>query len=144
MKERATVVKIGGKIAVVQILKSPQCDSCKACAFRNGKSTVRMKAKNELGAEAGDEGIVSCAKDHRLLASFLAYILPVLFAGLGVLVGFFAFENEAYIALLSVGMLALGFGAVVVFDRALSKTKGFGMEITEIINTENEEEQNNG
>ena len=144
MKERATVVKANGKIATVQIIKTPQCETCKACAFRNGKSTVKIKAKNEVGADVGDEVIVCCEKDNRALASFLVYIVPVLFAGAGAVIGFFTFQKEVYTVLLCLGMLVLGFAAVVLFDRLLSKSKGFGMEILQIINTEQEEDNNHG
>jgi len=84
MRERATVVKAAGKIATVRIVKNPQCESCRACAFKNGKSTVNVKAKNEIGATVGDSVTIACEKDNRTLASFLVYIVPVLFAGLGV------------------------------------------------------------
>ena len=141
MRERATVVKAAGKIATVRIVKNPQCD---ACAFKNGKSTVNVKAKNEIGAAVGDSVTVACEKDNRTLASFLVYIVPVLFAGLGVLIGFFVFEKEVYTVLLCLGMLAAGFAAVVIFDRILSKSKGFGMEVVEIINTEQQEDNHNG
>lgn len=144
MRERATVVKAAGKIATVRIVKNPQCESCRACAFKNGKSTVNVKAKNEIGATVGDSVTVACEKDNRTLASFLVYIVPVLFAGLGVLIGFFVFEKEVYTVLLCLGMLAAGFAAVVIFDRILSKSKGFGMEVVEIINTEQQEDNHNG
>ena len=45
MKELATVVNTAGKIATVQIEKKPECDSCKMCAFRNGKSRVKVRAR---------------------------------------------------------------------------------------------------
>ena len=64
MKEKATVIKTTGKIATVQIIKSPQCESCKACAFKNGKSTVKVKAKNDLEAKSGDEVYIACEKDN--------------------------------------------------------------------------------
>lgn len=143
MKERATVVKVTGKIASVRIVKNPQCESCKACAFKNGKSTVKIKAKNEIGAKVGDEVVVSCERDNRTLASFLVYIVPVLFAGIGALIGYFSFKKEIFIVLLCLGTMAAGFALVVVFDRILSKTKGFGMEVVEIINTDKQEEQQN-
>lgn len=83
MKERAIVVKTAGKTALLRIEKHPECESCKVCAFRSGKSTVKVKAKNTVGAKAGDEVIVQAEKDNRLLASFIVYIIPVLLAGRG-------------------------------------------------------------
>ena len=114
MKETAIVVKTAGKIAVVRVEKRPECDGCKACAFRNGKSTVKVRAYNRAGAKAGDRVSVACEKDNRALASFIVYIVPVLLAG-----------------------AALGFCAVFALDKLLARTRGFGMEVTEILhNTE--------
>lgn len=62
MRERATVVKAAGKIATVRIVKNPQCESCRACAFKNGKSTVNVKAKNEIGAAVGDSVTVAAKR----------------------------------------------------------------------------------
>ena len=81
MTERAVVVKTAGRIAVLQIEKKPECDSCKVCAFKAGKSRVKVKALNTAGARAGDEVIVKAEKDNRALASFIVYIIPVLLAG---------------------------------------------------------------
>ena len=94
MKELATVVNTAGKIATVQIEKKPECDSCKMCAFRNGKSRVKVRALNAVGAKPGDTVLVKAEKDNRLLASFIVYIVPVLLAGAGLLVGCFGFVEE--------------------------------------------------
>lgn len=133
MREHATVIKTSGKIATVQIIKSPQCESCKACAFKNGKSYVKIKAKNEIGAIVGDNVLVCCEKDNRALASFLVYIVPVIFVAIGAIIGYFAFKKEVYTVLLCLVMLVLGFVTVFFVDKLLSKSKGFGMEIIEII-----------
>ena len=146
MTETATVLKTTGKIAVVRIEKKPECDGCKVCAFKNGQSTVKVKALNTCGAKAGDTVVVKAEKDNRALASFIVYIVPVLLAGAGVLVGALCFEREAWIALLSVAGLVLGFAAVFAADKLLARSRGFGMEVVEICDTnaENKEEEENG
>lgn len=53
MRERATVLKTAGKIAVLQIEKSPACEGCRICAFKAGKSRVKVKALNAAGAKKG-------------------------------------------------------------------------------------------
>ena len=88
MREQAIVVKTTGKIAVLRIQKRPECEGCKICAFKEGQSVVKVKAKNTVGAKAGDTVIVQAEKDNRLLASFIVYILPVLFAAAGAAVAF--------------------------------------------------------
>lgn len=138
MKEIATVVKTAGKIAFVQIEKKPECDSCKMCAFRGGKSTVKVRAYNTAGAKTGDSVFVQAEKDNRLLASFIVYVVPVLFAAAGLLVGSLCFESELYIALLCLAGLLLGFAIVFLCDRILAKKRGFGMEVVQIINTDRE------
>lgn len=132
MRERATVLKTAGKIAVLQIEKSPACEGCRICAFKAGKSRVKVKALNAAGAKKGDTVIVQAEKDNRTLASFFAYIVPVLLAGAGVLIGALCKLEELYIVLLCLGGLALGFGAVFAIDKLLARSGGFGMEVVEV------------
>lgn len=132
MRERATVLKTAGKIAVLQIEKSPACEGCRICAFKAGKSRVKVKALNAAGAKKGDTVIVQAEKDNRTLASFFAYIVPVLLAGAGVLIGALCKLEELYIVLLCLGGLALGFGAVFGIDKLLARSRGFGMEVVEV------------
>lgn len=144
MKETAVVVKTTGRIAVLQIEKKPECDGCRVCAFKAGRSRVKVKALNTAGAKAGDEVIVCAEKDNRALASFIVYVVPVILAGIGVLIGALCFEEEAWIALLAVAGLLAGFAAVFAADRILSGTRGFGMEVVEICNTANKETKEGG
>lgn len=142
MTERAIVLRTFGRIATVQIEKKPECDGCKVCAFKEGKSRVKVKALNTAGARAGDAVLVRAEKDNRLLASFLAYVPPVLFAAAGVLVGSLAIRSELWAALLCIAGIAVGFFAVWLADRFVSKTKGFGMEVVEIIHDNEKKEEN--
>lgn len=133
MKEIAEVVKTTGRIAVVRIEKHPECDGCKACAFKNGQSTVKIKALNGVGAKTGDRVLVRAEKDNRLLASFIVYVIPVVLAGAGALIGGFAIGREVWAAVLCIAGLLLGFSAVFALDKILGKTRGFGMEVVEIL-----------
>lgn len=139
MKEVATVVKTAGKIAIVQIEKHPECDGCKMCAFKDGKSRVKVKALNSAKARAGERVIVQAEKDNRLLASFIVYVIPVLLGGAGVLIGALCFEQEFWAPVFFLIGLVLGFLAVFVLDRFFSKTRGFGMEVVEILHTDESE-----
>ena len=147
MKETALVLKAAGRIAVVQIEKRPECSACKVCAFSGGKSRVKVKALNTAGAKAGDRVIVEAEKDNRALASFLVYVVPVLLAVVGVVVGAQCFEQELYAALLCLAGLAVGFMAVWIADKLLSKRRGFGIEVVEVLDiqkTHQKEETDNG
>ena len=141
MRERARIEKVSGKIAVLRIEKKPECEGCKVCAFKAGESTVKVRALNRAGAKAGDEVIVEAEKDNRALASFIVYILPVLFAGAGALIGALCFERELVAALLCLAGLALGFAAVFAADKLCSRLRGFGMEVVVICNTKNTDKE---
>ena len=132
MGERAIAEKPGEKTAVLQIEKSPACDGCRICAFKAGKSRVKVKARNSAGATKGDTVIVQAEKDNRTLASFIVYIVPVLLAGVGALVGALCALAELYIVLLCLAGLVLGFAAVFCLDKLLARSRGFGMEVVEI------------
>ena len=86
----------------------------------------------KLHIKKGDTVIVQAEKDNRTLASFFAYIVPVLLAGAGVLIGALCKLEELYIVLLCLGGLALGFGAVFAIDKLLARSRGFGMEVVEV------------
>ncbi len=142
MRERAYVVKAAGKIAVLQIEKTPACEGCRICAFRAGRSRVKVKARNTARARAGDTVIVQAEKDNTLLASAIVYLVPVALAAAGLLAGVLANLKELYIALLCVAGLVVGFAAVFAADRILSGSHGFCMEVVEIINNTEGVEQN--
>ena len=129
MREQAIVVKTTGKIAVLRIQKRPECEGCKICAFKEGQSVVKVKAKNTVGAKAGDTVIVQAEKDNRLLASFIVYILPVLFAAAGAAVGFLALDDQLWAALCCVAGLVLGFAAVFLLDKWAVRSRRFRLEV---------------
>ena len=133
MKEVALVLKTAGKIAVVQIEKSPACSACKVCAFAGGKSRVKVRALNTAGAAAGDRVVVEAEKDNRTLAA-------------GVIVGAQCFEQELYAALFCLAGLAVGFLAVWAADKLLSRRRGFGIEVVEVLDTQktDQKEEQNG
>ena len=138
MTEQATVLRTAGKIAIVAIDKKPQCAGCKMCAFRAGATQVRVRAVNTAGAKAGERVVVHAERDRRALASLIVYILPVLFAGIGVAVGALALGGELWAACLCLAGLAVGLGCVFGIDRALSLRRGFGMEVVEVLHTHSE------
>lgn len=133
MTETAVVIKTNGRTALLRIEKHPECEGCKACAFKNGSSTVKVKARNLCGAKTGQKVIVRGEKDNRVLASFITYLLPVIFVALALIPGIVLQLAEIYIFLLALGGLAVGIGAVILLDKVLGKTKGFGLEVCAVL-----------
>lgn len=144
MTETAVVIKTNGRTALLRIEKHPECEGCKACAFKNGASTVKVKARNLCGAKTGQKVIVKGEKDNRVLASFIAYLLPVIFVALGLIPGFVFGMAEIYIFLLGMAGLAAGIAVVVILDKVLGKTKGFGLEVYAVLPEEPMKEGTDG
>jgi sigma-E factor negative regulatory protein RseC len=135
MKERAEVVKTYKNTATVKIDRKSECSSCKMCAFKSGTNFVKVRAKNDINAKVGDAVIIDLEKDNRLTASFLIYIVPLIFAAAGLLIGNFL-GNEILMFGLCLFMLVLGYIIIALIDKKLSDKKGFSPEIVQILSKE--------
>ena len=134
-------VVAAGKTATVKIDRKKECDGCKMCSRRRGDNYVKMRADNVLGAKVGDKVEVRVEKTFTLQASALVYLVPLAFAAIGLLVGFFTL-NEKYAFGLCLMMLVVGYIIVVAADRLLRKKKGFTPVITAIITPKKESDEN--
>ena len=134
-------VVAGGKTAMVKIDRKKECDGCKMCSRRRGDNYVKMRADNALGAKVGDKVEVRIEKAFTLQASALVYLLPLLCATIGLLVGFFTL-NEKYAFGLCLIMLVVGYIIVVAVDRLLRKNKAFTPVVTAIITPKKESDEN--
>jgi len=135
MKERAEVIKISGKTAVVKIDRKSECSSCGMCGFKGKNNFVKLRAKNTADAKAGDIVIIEIENDNRLAASFIVYILPLIFVAAGLIAGYFT-GSEIWMFIICLLMLAIGYIIIAAIDKKLSEKKGFCPEIVQIIQKE--------
>lgn len=126
-KERST--------ATVKVGKHDECVECGACA---GSRHVTVEARNTPGAEAGQRVRLRSSEQNMLLGAFVTFIMPLLLAGLGGLLGSFAGGGVAageYTPAACAAFLGFLLGVVLVrrYDRYVAGQASLQPEITEII-----------
>ncbi len=118
MKQKALVLSSDGDSAVIEVARVTACEGCHkmkegegcvACSLFDLKKKMSAEAVNEVGAKAGD--VVEITTPSRIVAAYsvLVFILPII---VGIVLYFVAelfLSNEAVLALISVGGIALSF-----------------------------------
>ncbi len=122
MQERGLVVEVVDDVAKIKFMRTSACGNCKACGLRNGKEFVIVSAKNQLNAKVDDAVLVEIDTKLSMLASALAYLIPLFMLILGVIVGgmvvnSFQMSNSDFV-LASFGLIfcILGFLLLKVAD----------------------------
>ncbi len=94
---------------------SGDCHQCAGCGAAQQK--MMIKAKNPIGAKAGDRVILEADTGPVLKAAVMLYILPVVLFIAGYLAGEWLWQNGIWLSL--VGLIS-GFALVRAYDRHLS------------------------
>lgn len=102
MKQKATVVKAEGTLAVISVMRSSMCDGCHkncdgGCSMHKifgGDKKFEAEALNKIGAEAGDRVYVETPDKDVLSGAFLVFILPLIIAFVSYAVADIFFESN--------------------------------------------------
>jgi sigma-E factor negative regulatory protein RseC len=84
--ENGEVVQLKNDIAIVKLQHSAACRQCGIC-WMAGADTMETEAKNLANAKVGDKVLISVEPNSLLRASFVLYIVPLLFLIVGYLIG---------------------------------------------------------
>lgn len=91
LTKTGVVKAIQGRMALVVTRLEPVCESCKAkdacTSLGGGGANAEVKARNTVGAEAGDVVTISISSSSLLKASFFVYMLPILAMVGGIVLG---------------------------------------------------------
>lgn len=88
--EEGIVLKTDSTTAWVTTTKSGACESCSAkssCSVLGGGKDMEVKAINTAGAKTGQRVVLSFETSPLLKATFLLYVVPVLFLLVGAFIG---------------------------------------------------------
>jgi len=122
-KEEGIVLRTGAGTAWVKTTKSDACDSCEAkdaCNMLGGGKDSEVEAINKIGAEADDRVVIGFESSSLFKASFLLYILPIVFMIAGALTGQkFSLKYGVNETLFSAGAAFLSFAAAFLLVRVL-------------------------
>ncbi|RJQ32984.1 MAG: hypothetical protein C4562_01700 [Actinobacteria bacterium] len=87
--EQGKVIKVNDNKATVALSKTDACKSCGACnAFGGADKLMTCEVENTLGVAEGDRVYIEIAQKHEVIATFLIFVMPVLFMIIGYFVGF--------------------------------------------------------
>ncbi|SEH23389.1 SoxR reducing system RseC family protein [Selenomonas sp. KH1T6] len=120
--------------ATVKVGRHEDCSACGACA---GSRQMTVEAVNGLGAVIGQRVKFSMQEQQMLKGAFVVFLLPLILAGLGGLIGWqLGYGGEAE-DLYPMGLAFLGFclgsGIVKWYDKRASARQNEQPVITEII-----------
>lgn len=142
MEKEAWVVKVEGEEVRLRYLRHSACKHCGAC-FVLGNSLGEQEIllpKNNLDLRQGDRVTVGFNSTSLLRASFLAYVLPLLFLLLGYLGGARLGHSlwgavRAEISGVIGGVLALGltYYGLHLYDRQLRKSSHYQPQVTRVL-----------
>jgi sigma-E factor negative regulatory protein RseC len=91
LTKTGVVKAVQGRMALVLTKLEPECESCKAkdacTSLGGGGANAEIRARNTVGAEAGDVVTISMRGSSLLKASFLIYMVPILAMIGGIVLG---------------------------------------------------------
>jgi sigma-E factor negative regulatory protein RseC len=129
---------VEGGLAQVKVGRHEECGSCGACG---GAQQVVVEAVNEIGAQPGQRVLFEFREANVLTGAFVVFILPLLFGGVGAVIGHFTAplleangSLPAVIGALLFFLLALGL--VRKFDRRAAQDKAAKPVIIEILDNQ--------
>ena len=132
MEEMGKVVKVKGKTATVEFERKTACDKCGMCAFKKDDMFVKCVIDNRLDASVGDIVKVHMGKNFVLTAALIAYMLPLVLAGIAIACTFMLEEYIQFICV--VVALVVGFTTAALLDKfVIRKKPGFRPTMVEIV-----------
>ncbi len=136
------VTKVDFSTAWVKCTKSAACESCKAKDFCDtvggSDDDVEVEAINAAQAKVDDRVAISFKTSSLLKASFLVYMIPVLFLILGVVIGdkialIFNYDQSIFSMLVGFLFLFAAFFFVKAKGKDLSKKDAYKPKIIRIL-----------
>ena len=140
MEEEGLVISVSDGNATVQMIEGGGCQSCaSAGTCKAGSGGRTLDAINKAGAAPGQHVVVDIESGAFLKASFIVYMVPVIFLFVGAYLGDFAarqmpgvMEAESWQAAGGVLFLALSILGVRLYDRKAKSTKGLRPVVVKI------------
>ncbi len=141
MEEEGVVISVSDGMATVQMIEGAGCQGCaSAGACKSGSEAKRtLEAVNKAGAAPGQCVVVDIESGAFLKASFIVYMVPVIFLFAGAYLGDVIARSvpgvmaaESWQAFGGVLFLALSILGVRLYDRKVKSSKGLRPVVVKI------------
>ena len=113
MLERGEVVALEGGQARVRFRRSSACGNCQACGMLKDMSEIEIKLDNILHAEAGDLVTVEMSSRNLLKSSAIAYVFPLIFLIIGLILGIIGRRNNRTDGMALAGIITSAIGLAI-------------------------------
>lgn len=134
-EEFGIVVEINGEMAKVKATRHGDCENCGSCP---GDNAITLDVKNPLSAKLGQKVAFEIPQTNMLQAAFVVYVLPLIAAAAGVIVGSLIanqFGQPLVLFQIIGGIVAfiLSLFFVKIYDRYVKSNKNMLPVITKIL-----------
>ena len=139
--EKGVVIKVDATTAWVTTTKTSACEGCAAkssCTTLGGGKEMEVEAINDIGARIGQKVVLQFHTSPLLKATFLLYVVPILFLILGAFIGDQAaprFDMDPSTCSVIVGLVFLGISIKFVKSKGnkLAKKDAYRPKIVRIL-----------
>ena len=133
--EQGLVIEVIDNIANIKVGRHSDCSNCGACP---GSDSVIISANNKIGAKVGDKVTFEMREDNVLKGAFIVFVLPLIIAFIGVLLGRFigkymGFNINVSQVIGGIAAFLLSMIFVKLFDRAATISEKSKPEIISIL-----------
>ena len=133
--EQGLVIEVIDNIANIKVGRHSDCSNCGACP---GSDSVIISANNKIGAKVGDKVTFEMREDNVLKGAFIVFVLPLIIAFIGVLLGRFIGKYMGFninVSQITGGITAFLLSMIFVklFDRAATTSEKSKPEIISIL-----------
>lgn len=133
--EQGSVIEIIDNIAKIKVGRHSDCSNCGACS---GNDSVIISVNNKIGAKVGDKVTFEMKEVNVLKGAFIVFILPLIIAFIGVIMGgligkYMAFNINVSQTIGGITAFLLSMIFVKLFDRAATISEKSKPEIIEIL-----------
>ncbi len=131
-EDLGTVKEVIGETVRVEVIRGSGCKSCSLHGFCFTESTPAVfHLESKLELQAGDLVRLDIAPKHRVLSSFLVFMMPIVFLFAGYAIASL-FLSELVSAIIGFAALGLSFLPMRVVDKRLGKA--LSVHIAEKVN----------
>lgn len=130
MRQRATVLKTEGNIALIRVSRATMCEGCEkngGCSHCHitglvaGDNHMEARAYNKIGASVGDTVEVESTGSMVLGYAALVFLMPILVCALFYFSASALFQSAIVGALAALGGFVLTFVLIALVDRRAAK-----------------------
>ncbi len=120
MEETGIVKEVKGRTMTVEMERKSACSSCKMCAMSQEAGKMMLELENRINAVPGDKVALELPGSSILIASLLAYAVPLVFFIIGIAAGLHILGgDQALAAICGIIFMAAGFFLVKIAEKKL-------------------------